>query len=94
MLADRTRQVPGEIGKDMNPKHVPAEFEAEVKITRGNARLVFQAARMTYSDGVSAQVDLTSMSLFQRTNAVYTTSSAVLRPASKLLLRRCKVQGE
>lgn len=81
ILTDGTLYVAGQTGQDLKTGKIPAEFETEVKQTLENIGLVLKEAGMGFENAVAVQVYLTDMDLFQRMNAVYTTSFKEPRPA-------------
>jgi 2-iminobutanoate/2-iminopropanoate deaminase len=81
ILAGGTLYVAGQTGSDPKTGTIPTDFEAEVKQTLENVKLILTEAKMTFDDAVAVQVYLTDMELFQRMNAVYTTYFKEPRPA-------------
>jgi 2-iminobutanoate/2-iminopropanoate deaminase len=81
ILVDGTLYVAGQTGNDPKTGTIPGDFEAEVKQTLENIKLVLTEAKMTFDDAVAVQVYLTDMELFPRMNAVYTTYFKEPRPA-------------
>jgi 2-iminobutanoate/2-iminopropanoate deaminase len=81
ILVNGTLYVAGQTGNDLKTGAIPSDFEAEVKQTLENIKLVLTEAGMTFADVVAVQVYLTDMELFQRMNGVYTTYFKEPRPA-------------
>jgi 2-iminobutanoate/2-iminopropanoate deaminase len=73
MLVDGTLYVAGHTGTDPATGKIPDTFEAEVRQTMENIRLVLKEAGMDFDNAVTVTVYLTDMELFPRMNAVYTT---------------------
>jgi 2-iminobutanoate/2-iminopropanoate deaminase len=75
-----TLYVSGQTGTDPKTGKVPDNFEDEVKQALSNVRGVLQAGGMDYADVVAVTVYLTDIDLFQRMNAIYTTTFLDPRP--------------
>jgi len=81
ILDGGTLYLSGQLGSDLKTRKIPDNFEAEVRTSLENIRVILKAANMDYSDLVSVQIFLTDMSLFPRMNAVYSSLIKAPRPA-------------